>query len=215
MLWHAADAWVKGESPPRRPSDIAWESYPGAIPPTRAVRGLCGKAGVNSTTLCHPFPYRLHIAPLERGRWNPRKAYGCLLRTRLGRCRDVRPTRRASSVISGPMRPSPPLCRHPGHCSVIPSTVEARDDGTPPHPPLYILQPSASPTLEKAYRRRPNEKPRTTTLEAAPGQSQDSPRRPPEARFSRTTINSTTLCVMPPYVALEPCGKTVNRLPLC
>jgi hypothetical protein len=139
MLWHAAGARVKGESPPRRPSDTTWESYPSVVPPTRAVRpspALCGKAGVNSTTLCRPLPYRLHIVPLKRGRWNPRKAYSHLLRTRLGRRRDVRLARRVSSVTSGPVRPSPPLCHHLGHCSIIPGTVEARDDGTPPHPPL-------------------------------------------------------------------------------
>jgi hypothetical protein len=44
--------------------------------------------------------------------------------------------------------------------------------------------------------------------------TQDLPRRPPEARFSRTTINFTTLCAMLPYVALEPCVMTVNFLSL-
>jgi hypothetical protein len=27
----------KGESPPRRPTDTAWEPYPGAVPPTLLV----------------------------------------------------------------------------------------------------------------------------------------------------------------------------------
>jgi hypothetical protein len=34
-----------------------------AIPGT--VRVLCGKASVNSVTLCHPLPYRHHDTPLE------------------------------------------------------------------------------------------------------------------------------------------------------
>jgi hypothetical protein len=52
------------------------------------------------------------------------------------------------------------------------------------------------------------------TLEVAPGQAQDSPRRPLGARFVRTTINSTALYAIPPYVALELCDMIVNRLPL-
>jgi hypothetical protein len=41
----AAGARVKGESPPCRPSDTAWESYLGVVPPTRPVwpsLALCG-----------------------------------------------------------------------------------------------------------------------------------------------------------------------------
>jgi hypothetical protein len=125
-----------------------------ANPPTRVVRpspALCGKASVNSTTLRRPLPYRLHVAPLETGRWNPQKAYDRLLRTRLGRRRDVRPARRVPSVTSGPLRPSRALQCHPRHCG-------SPGRQTPPHPPLCILRPSVSPTLEQAYRRKPNEK---------------------------------------------------------
>jgi hypothetical protein len=53
MLWHATGARVKGESPPRRPSDTAWESYPGAVPPTRVVRSslaLCGSCAGRSVS---------------------------------------------------------------------------------------------------------------------------------------------------------------------
>jgi hypothetical protein len=127
-----------------------------AIPGT--VRDLCGKAGVNSVTLCRPLPYGLHVAPLERGRRNPRKGYGRQPLTRAGRHRDAGPVERVSSVTSGPVRPSPPLCHHPGHCSTIPDVVEARDDETPPHPLLCILRPSVSRALESAYGRRPNGK---------------------------------------------------------
>jgi hypothetical protein len=161
MLWHAAGARVKGESPPRRPSDTAWESYPDAVPLTRSVRpslALCGKASVNSVALCRPLSYRHHIAPLERGQWNPRKGYGRLPRARSGWRRDAGSVECVSSVTSGPVRPSPPLCHHPRHCSVIPGTVEARDDETPPRPLLCILRPSVSRALELAFGRRPNKK---------------------------------------------------------
>jgi hypothetical protein len=46
MVWYVVGTLVKGESLPRRPSDTAWESYPGAVPPTRPVQELCRKAGV-------------------------------------------------------------------------------------------------------------------------------------------------------------------------
>jgi hypothetical protein len=128
-----------------------------ANPPCAAilstVRELCGKAGVNSVTLCLPLPYGLHVAPLKRGWRNPRKRYRCLPRTRAGQHRDIRPVERGSSVTSGPVRPSPPLCHHPGHCSTIPDTVAARDDKTSPRPLLCDLQPSVSPTLELTYGR--------------------------------------------------------------
>jgi hypothetical protein len=100
------------------------------------VRELCGKAGVNSVTLCHLLSYDLHVAPLEGGRRNPRKRYGCLPRARAGRCRDIKPAGHVFSVTSAPVRPSPPLCRHPGHCSAIPGTVGLRDGETSPHPLL-------------------------------------------------------------------------------
>jgi hypothetical protein len=119
---------------------------------------LCGEASVNSTTLYHPLPYCLHVAPLERGRGNARKGYDHLPRARPGWRRNIRPAERVSSVTFGPVWPSPPLCHLPGHCNAIPSTVGARDDETLSHRPLCILQPSVIPTLELMYGRRPNKK---------------------------------------------------------
>jgi hypothetical protein len=133
ILWHAAGARVKGESPPRRPTDTAWESYPRVVSPTRPVRpslALCGKAGVNSVTMCRPLPYGLHVAPLERGRRNPRKWYGHQPRARTGRRRDVRPVERVSSVTSSPVRPSPPLCTIQGTAAPSPAL---RNPGTTRH----------------------------------------------------------------------------------
>jgi hypothetical protein len=164
------------------------------------VRELCGKVGVNSTTLCLPLPHRLHVAPLERGRWNPRKGYDHLTRARPGRCRDIRPAERVSSVTSNLVRPSPPLCRHPRHYSIIPGTVGAQDDGTLPRSPLCSLRSSVSPTLRSLYGRRPNEKlprryPRSrswtgTELTTTPARSkirQDS-------RRLHDTVHHATIC---------------------
>jgi hypothetical protein len=164
-------------------------------------------------TLCRPLPYRLHVAPLERGRWNPRKGYIRLPRARARRRRDIRPMERVSSVTFGPVRPSPPLCHHPRHCSVIPGTVGAQDNETPPHPSLCILQPSVSPTLELTYVRRPNKKLLHHHLRSRPWTGTGLATTLARARVSRTTINSATLCAMSSNVALGPCSVTVNRLP--
>jgi hypothetical protein len=111
-----------------------------ANPPRAAIPGtageLCGKVSVKSVTLCRLLPYGLHAAPFERGRRNPRKGYGLLPRARTGRHRDVGLVERVSSANSGPVRPSPPLCRHPEYCNTIPVVVGARDDKTSPSPPL-------------------------------------------------------------------------------
>jgi hypothetical protein len=214
---HAAGAQVKRESPPRRPSDTAWESYPGAVPPARTVRpspALCGKAGVNSVTLCHPLPYRLHIAPLERGRGNPRK---CTTAYSAPAWDDV--------VTSGQQGASPPsllaLCGHPRLCAVIPGTTAASlapwELGMMGHRHTHRCTYSDPLPARPLSRRTDGDQTRSSrvaTLEAALGQSQDSPRRLLEVRFSRTIISSTALCATPPYVALEPCDMAVNRLPL-
>jgi hypothetical protein len=115
----------------------------------------------------------------------------------------------------------PALCGHPRHCAAILGTAASSlalwKPETMGHHHTRRCTSSDPPPAQPSRRHADGDRTRssrTTTLEAAPGQSQDSPRRRPEARFSRTTINSTTLCAMPPYVALEPCGTTVNRLPL-
>jgi hypothetical protein len=63
---------------------------------------------------------------------------------RVGQRRDIRPVERVSSVTSDPVRISPPLCHHPGHCSTIPGAVGGRDDETSPRPLMCILRPSVS-----------------------------------------------------------------------
>jgi hypothetical protein len=107
--------------------------------------------------------------------------------------------------------PSPPaLCGHPRRCATIPGTAAPSSTlwkpGTTRHRHArcrasYGL-PSAAPSsqLTDGDRTRSSH---ATTLEAAPGRVQDSPRRPSGARFARTTINSATLCAMQPYVALR------------
>jgi hypothetical protein len=77
---------------------------------------LCGKASVNSVTLCHPLPYGRRAAPLkEDGRT-------------LEKGTDTCPTpTRDNTVTSDQWSASPPsplaLCGHPCHFATIPGPV--------------------------------------------------------------------------------------------
>jgi hypothetical protein len=178
------------------------------------VGELCGRAGVNSVTLCRPLPYGLHAEPLKRGRWNPRKGYGSPPRARTGRRRDVGPVERVSSVTVGPVRPSPPLYHHFEHFNDIPGVVGAQDDKTLPHPLLCNLQPSVSPTLELTHGHRPNRRlphhyhPNHswtgTGLATTPARSEI---RQDDQQL-HVTARHTAIC------SLELCGTIGNRLPL-
>jgi predicted secreted protein len=152
-------------------------------------------------TLCRPLPYRHHVAPLKRGWRNPRKGYGLLPRGRPGRRRDVGPVESVSSAISATVPPSQALQCHPRHCG----NPGRRDTAAPAvvHPPVFpSVQPSSQRTDDDQ------------TLEAAPGRVQNSPRRLPGARFAMTTINSATLCAMPPYVAFSVVRRDCKLSPL-
>jgi hypothetical protein len=115
----------------------------------------------------------------EGGWRNPRKGDGRLFRARSGQRRDVGPVGRVSSVTIGPVRPSPPPRRHPGHCTAIPDAVGVRSDKTPPRLLLCTLRPPVGCTLKSAYGRRPNGK---------------LPHRHPRNRSSTDTWHAMTLC---------------------
>jgi hypothetical protein len=180
------------------------DSY-SANPPCAAilstVRELCGKAGVNSVTLCHPPPYSLHVAPLEGGQRNPRERYGYLPRARTGRCRDIRPAWRcflrhlwpcAASPAAVP--PSRALQRHPRHCE----STRRRDGATP-----------ATVRLPTLRQHDPRTNVRTTTEQEAPTPLPSKPLLDGhrtcrgallEARFARTAIHSVVLYTIPSLV---------------
>jgi hypothetical protein len=116
--------------------------------------------------------------------------------------------------------PSPPtLCGHPRRCATIPGTAAPSsapwEPGTTRHHHARCCASCGLPSAEPSSQRTDSDRtgsPHAATLEAAPGWVQDLPRHPPGARFTRTTVNFTTLCAMLPYVAL----RTVrhDRLPL-
>jgi hypothetical protein len=155
-------------------------------------------------TLCCPLPYLLHVAPLEKGRWHPRKGYNHLLHPAL----DDAVTQGRQTTSS----PSPPaLCNHPCRCAAIPGiacraiprTVGTQVDRTSPRPPLRSRRSSVSQALELVYGRQSDKRSSATTLVVAPGRVQDPSRRLPEARFARKVVNSTTLYAMLPHTILR------------
>jgi hypothetical protein len=114
---------------------------------------------------------------LKRGRWSPRKGYGRLSRARPGRCRDVEPVRRVSSVTIGPVRPSPPPRRHPGTAAPSPTMWEygaTRRCHASCYAPYGF--PSAAPSSQRTDDDRAGSS-HAATLEAAPGRMQGTPRR--------------------------------------
>jgi hypothetical protein len=202
-------ARVKSEYPPCRPSDTAWESYPSDVPPTHAVRpspALCGScAGRTVSTPRHGAAHSRTASTSHPSKEDS----GTLKRHMAAYCA---PAWDGGETL-GPQGASPPslpaLCSHPRHCAAIPGTTASSAALWEPemmgHHRTRRCTSSDPPSARRSSRRTDGDQTRssrTITLEAAPGQSQDSPRHLPEARFSRTTIKSTTLCAMPPYVAI-------------
>jgi hypothetical protein len=136
-----AGAQVKDKSTPQR----AWESRPGAVPPTPPVRPsppLCDAVRhgrCQSRDTVPPTLVRLKRRALERGRWSPRRGDGRLLHTCPELRRDVRPAGPVTSIAVDPVRPSPPSQHHPGHCIAIPYAVGVQSDKTPPRQLLCAL----------------------------------------------------------------------------
>jgi hypothetical protein len=147
-----------------------------------------------------PTPVRLTRRALERGRWSPRRGDGRLLHACPGLRRDVRLAGPVTSVAVGPVQPSPPSQRHPGHCITIPYAVGIQSDKTPPRRLLCALRPPVSHTLEPASRRQPNEKPLRhhprsrswvdTGHAMTSHQKQDSPGRPSTPRHCTPYLNT-------------------------
>jgi hypothetical protein len=109
-------------------------------------------------------------------------------------------------VLAGAVHPAG-MCS--GHCIALHrgacrGVLSTHPPVTPvsDHPPVSLWS-FVSQALELAYKRRSNKSPDATTLEAAPGWTQDPSRRLPEARFARTDVNSTALYAMLPHAALR------------
>jgi hypothetical protein len=135
-----------------------------------------------------------------------------LLHAYAGTRRDVKPAGSVIPVAVNPVRPSPPLLLHVGHCGDIPAplgraeTRRRHDDhcatygppSTAPsnQPTTAASQPTAIPPPSKPllYGHR--------THDASTG-----------AAFARTAVSSTALLAIPPHVGKQ-CGMHVKCSPL-
>jgi hypothetical protein len=154
-------------------------------------------------TPCRPLLYLLHVASLKE---------------------DANALEKGTTTYSAPAgddavtrgqqgaspRSPPTMCGHPHHCAAIPGTAASSpalwEPNTTGHRHARRCAASGLPSAEPSSQCTDGDQTRSSraaTLEAAPRRAQDSPRHLPEARFVRTTVNSTTLCAMPPYVALR------------
>jgi hypothetical protein len=127
-----ADAQVKGESPPRRSPDTAWEYDPDVVPLTchcaaipSVVQVLCGMAGV--------IPWHCAARSRPSSTLHPSKGDSDALKRRMA----TNPAPIQDDVVTQGERstspPSPPtLCDHPQCCPAIPGTAE-------PSPTLWGL----------------------------------------------------------------------------
>jgi hypothetical protein len=141
-----------------------------------------------------PTPVRLTRRALEEGPAAPSNPSHDFA----GSNHDVRPAG----------APSPPLQCHAGHCYNNSGAVEHAGTGrrhvchcTPYGSPSTTSSSPSEDALANHY---------AITLEAAPVQVPDTPRRQDRARTARTTANSPTLCAIPPHVAKQ-CGMPVNH----
>jgi hypothetical protein len=200
---------VKDESTPR----YAWESHPGTVPPTPPVRPsppLCDAerhGQRHSRGTVPPTPIRPTHYTLERGRRSPQREDGRLLHARTELRRDVGLAGPVTVVAIGPMRPSPlsPTPSRALHHYLLHCGGAGRQDAATP----VVVLPAAS------HQPHPKANVRTTTKREVCTPPPLKPLldgyrarhdTPPDARFARTAIYSTTLYTMPLHV-----DKTVRH----
>jgi hypothetical protein len=151
-------------------------------------------------TLYHPLSYGRRAAPSKEDSGT------------LERVTDIYPAlTRDNAVMSDQWSASPPspsaLCGHPRRCATIPGTAAPSPalwgPGTTRHHHTRCCAPYGLPSAAPSSQRTDGDQTgssHTTTLEAASGWVQDSPRRLTGARFVRTTVNSTALYTTLPHV---------------
>jgi hypothetical protein len=168
-------------------------------------------ASNNPVTLCHPLPYGRRAAPSKKDGGALEGKTNDYVAPTQGQRRDIGPAGPVTSVAIGPVRPSPPsptpsraLHHHPQHCGGT-----GRQDAAT----LSAVHPVAS------RQPHPRVHVRATTKQAIPTTSPSKPLldgyrarhdAPPDARFAKTAVYSTTLCTMPLHVDKQ-CDTLLNR----
>jgi hypothetical protein len=172
-----AGAQVKDESTPRR----AWESHPGAVPPTPPVRPsppLCDTMRHGRCQSCDTVPptlIRLTRRALERGRRNPRRGI------------DVYSTLAQDYAVTSGQRDRSPLspsvlCGHPCHHNTISGTTSPSltlwGCETTRRSHASCCAPYGLPSVAASSQRTDDDSTEdfhAATLEAAPGRTQGTP----------------------------------------
>jgi hypothetical protein len=147
----------------------------------------CAERPVLDPWHCATYFCTANTSSPRRGDAEPSNGGECFFYDYTGLHRDVRPAGTVFSVTISPVRPSPPLRHHVGHCDDIPDAVGAREDGTSPRPLLCLVRPPVDGTLEPAHGRWPGSQPLRhhprnrpcmgTGLATTPHQERDSPGR--------------------------------------
>jgi hypothetical protein len=123
-----------------------------------------------------------------------RRALECLSFAYTGPCRDVRPTGSVIPVVVNPVRPSPPLPHHAGHCDDIP-TLLGRAGTRRRHNGHCATHGSlVNGTLKSVHYGGQSTNRYTATLEATPVRAQDALRRlnPSRIRQDGRQLRDTT-----------------------
>jgi hypothetical protein len=122
---------------PRNHAPVLFHRLPGEGLPRHCVT-LCDETGV-SPVYCTTYSCTADAPSPRRG------ADGTLeyfFRDYTGLRCDVRPAGAVFPIAVSPVRSSPPLQRHAGHCDDIPDVVGAHGDGTSPRlPPRRVRTP--------------------------------------------------------------------------
>jgi hypothetical protein len=145
-------------------------------------------------TLCYPLSYGPGAAPSKEDGGTLKVGGGRLFHARQGQHRDVGLVRRVSSLTIDPVRPTPPLQRHPRHCG----STGRQDAAT-----LATVRLTASRQLHPRVSVRTTTKREISTpppLKPPLDGHRARHDTPPEARFARTAVYSMILCAIPPHV---------------
>jgi hypothetical protein len=119
----------------------------------------CAERSVSAPWHCAAYFCTTNTSSPRRGTTEPSKGDKYFFYVYTGLHRDVRPVGMVFSAAFSPLRPSPPLQRHSGHCNDIPDAVKVHGDRTLPRLPLCLLRPPVNGTLEPARGQRPDEQP--------------------------------------------------------
>jgi hypothetical protein len=162
-------------TPPGNPALALFCQPPALCGHLRLCTTLCGKASVNSVTLCHPPPYGR--------RPTPSKEDGRTLEKGMDTC--PMPTRDNTMTLDqrSASPPSPPtLFGHPRRCATIHGPVQPslapREPRTTRRCHTHGCAPHGLPSSAPSSQRTDDDRTRSShiaALEATPGREQDTP----------------------------------------